>query len=1841
MKRIQSFIFSSLILLTLFSCNKTSNNSSNIIEYNDYIQAFTGGSISNNDNITIRFSKDVSDARIGKQVADGILSITPQVDGVATWDDMQTIVFKPTRNYNNNQTYNVKVNLNELFKDAKGTFNFDVSVIAQNYRLQVDEITPYSITNLKDNKIKCTLFLNDYADINNIHKTVNCSQNGKNLTIKWLENNTQNVYPFIIEHVKRGNENSYVEIECNGNPIGIDKNINKKIELISIDKFIIKDAKLTRGATQSVKIIFSDPLNPNQNLDGLITFSDQGISYTTNINNNTIEIKPEQIISGDMSITIHKGIKNINNKSIDTNKIFEFNFSGLKPAVKFIGKGNILPNSKGLTLPFKAVSLKSVQVNVIKIFENNIAHFLQNNTLAGSSNIRQAGRLIKRKTIKLDNDPNLDLGKWNAFSINLDKIINVDPGAIYRVELRFARRNAIVPCDEEISENSVNTIDPDIITEAEIKYYDNPEYYSYYDNYNNYYNWSERNDPCKQSYYTSSKYATKNILASDMGLIVKKGTTNELTAIVSNLINTTPMKGVDIEARSYQNQIVGKGKTNSKGIAKLEVKGTPFLLIAKSGKMRAYQRLDEASALSLTNFDVGGKVIEKGLKGFIYGERDVWRPGDTLHISFILEDQNNTLPKKYPIVFELCDPNGRLVSRLSRNLNKHNIYLFDVNTAPDAITGNWEARVVLGGTVFTKRVKIETIKPNRLKINLDFQSKLLSQQSSNASLNVSWLQGGEAKNLKTIITANLLPIKTKFKGFTNYVFDDPAYSTINDEINIFDGKLNSQGKASIPININVEENAPGMLGVLFRTRVFEESGDFSVNFKSIHYSPFNSYVGIKTPEGDKRGILLTDKNHTINIASVSESGKPISSNNITYEIFKISWRWWWEAGEDNLARYVRSSVSDFVTRGTTKTVNGKGSFNFKIEYPQWGRYFVRVIDNNSGHSTGKIIYVDWPGYATKSHGENSDAATILSLSSDKTKYEVGEKATVSFPSTKGCKALVSIENASKVIKEYWVKTEDKVTNFDFELTKEMSPNVYVYVTLLQQYEQTKNNLPIRMFGVTPIMVEDSKTHLHPKIEVANVLRPEKKAKIVVKEENGQPMAFTVAVVEEGLLDITSFKTPQPWNYFYAREALGVHTWDIYNKVLGAYGGQIEQVFGIGGGNSFDKKKNLEDNVNRFKPVDLVFGPYEIKKGGKKVIEFTMPRYIGAVRTMVVARNKSAYGSAEKSSAVREDLMALATLPRVLGPNEEVDLPVTVFTGKDNMGEIKVNLKCNDNISILGEDTKTIEINKKGSKVITFRIKVLPTIGKGKIEVTASAEGKIAVDAIDIAIRNPNPDKVKSISLALNPNEEKTFNYEKFGMKGSNSMSLELSSITNIDFGKRLQFLISYPHGCVEQTTSSVFPQLFLSKFTELDEETKIRCDKNIKAGIQRLSTFITSDGGMSYWPHGNRANDWGTSYAGQYLLEAEKLAYVLPVNWKRNWLKYQKRAAKSFVEANSNSSYLNLAQAYRLYTLALAGHPDKSSMNRMRNSSTVNNICLWQLAGAYALCGQDNVAKDIIDKLPLSSDDNENRYTYGSVTRNEAIILNTLLLIKDYDKAQFLIKKIAAKLSSKSWLSTQTTAYSLIALSRLVNDDEPSLMSFSYNGSGIESKDISTNKMLNIQKLPSSMPKKGRVNVKNNTNKILFANLILKGTPLVGQSYDENKNIIINVTYRSLDGKIIDVSKLEQGTDFMAEVIINKLTHINIENIAMTQIFPSGWEIRNTRLEESSNKLEGDIPRYRDIRDDRVYTYFSLNNGKSKRFRVLLNATYKGKFYLPAVDCRAMYDNNLYARKAGQWVEVY
>ncbi len=1871
------FIGTLLVALVMASC------SSNLVykaPRDSFVHAHSTGQISASSAIRIEFVNDIRGLVDTPDFLANAIKLNPSVSGVSKWTSANVLEFVPDRPLERKARYDVIFEaglLRAAFPDAQD-FGFVVHTAAQGIDLDLSQAqTVFGSPDFM--RIDGTITLNEPEDGKTIESALQAWYRSSPSSIVWQHQKDNRVHHFVLEKLARGTSDEVVNFKLDGPRLGAASFLEKSIVVSGTQSFSLVSSQLSDDGGRHLLLYFSEPVDESQNFGGMVELKDQAgkvLPVRVAAKGSVVKVYKDGDWPAQGQVFVAKGFKSADKtRVLVQTQARPVAAPSEKPAVRFVGKGVIIPSSQGLTVPIETLNLRYLMVEAIRVYHENIPQFLQVNNLAGTSDLVRVGKSVWRQVIDLGYKTS-DQDKWVRRGLDMTQLLKNHPDGLFNLKISFRKpHTSWLSASGDVNEVKWSDLQIPGENEKENSYWD------YYEDQDEYAGYEERNNPNSDSYYRAwwdhKIDVERNIMISDIGLIARRGTDNKVKVTAVDLKSASPMGGVDIQLLDYTRQVLGTGVSDASGVADFELgDGKAYFVVAKRGNQHAYLKVAEGDVLASSHFDIAGDKAEQGFKGFLYGERGVWRPGDDIFLTFLLHDPQGRLPASHPIVLDLLTPQNQLYRSKTLNSSVDGFYYFPMITDEDAPTGNWMARVRVGGRVFEKALKIETVMPNRLKIDfkLNNNATFISGGKLSAGLEALWLHGAKAPGLRAEIKVALNQSVTGFTGFENYTFDDASRIYSDEPRVIFTGNLDNNGKVAVNSQIETQGYAPGKLRANFDTRVYEPSGSFSVDSFSLDYHPYPRYVGINVPAGDKlRGMLLTDIDHSVIVALVDNAGKPIGSGKLRAELYQINWRWWWEKSADsNLADFVASGSNSRVAQGDIDIRNGRGEWKFKVAYPNWGRYLVRVSDPDGGHATSVIKYIDWPGWAGRQKDSGASGASMLLLSSDKSSYQTGETATISIPGNKDGRALVAIEKAGRLIKQEWITASGETSQYKLPITAEMAPNVYIHVSFIQPHLQTANDLPIRTYGILPILIENRDSRLTPVITSADEFKPGQKITVKVKESTGRPMTYTLALVDEGLLGLTRFGVPNPWAQFYKREASLIKTWDLYDMVAGALAGKLENLLAIGGGDELDGAGRKK--ANRFPPLVRFIAPSKLAAGAENSHEIQLPQYIGAVRIMVVAADKlgtvtrpdtqisltgpqskvfPSFGAAEKSVFVKQEVMVLPTVPRVLAPGEEAEIPVSVFWMGTGARSIPVSIKLDGPITLVSPSSTNAIFKEPGDQIVSFRIKALERIGIARLVVEAQGPREKARQEVEFDLRLPassqtvvkQPSSTGALLAGKNWQESKS---TLAGYPGSNKVWIELTTLPPIDLGKRLEYLIAYPHGCIEQTTSGVFPQLFLGEVMDLSAEQKSRIQTNIQAGIERLKSFMTPSGGFGYWPGDPIPSGWGSNYAGHFILEAKKRGYSVPDDMLNNWRKFQREAANAWSNQQRDDDSTALDQAYRLYGLALDGSAELSTLNRLKESGSLgNSTARWRLAAAYLLMGQGASSRDLVSKADFLVDTyRELGGSFGSDFRDKAMILESMMILNNPAGGLELARDLSERLSKSDWLSTQETAYGLLALSRFagyMSGGKRVTATLKWNGSNIA---LSSDKAVLRIELPlSSNASNVDWDLVNTGATPFFPRIVMTGVPQLGGEKTANSGVGMALSWLDSEGRRLQsLDQVSAGDDVTAQVtVINNVSRgKKLEQMALSFQIASGFEIINERMQagaqDSDTSQKAKDYDYMDIRDDRVYIYFSLNPGQFKTFKIPLSAVYKGKFYQPATKVYAMYNEEIQATQAGYWV---
>ena len=1821
-----SFLF---ILIALISCekDKTQSGKMSSFETAKLVSQVTSGLIASDQAVKVVFNRDMIDkSLVGQSLTKNVFEFDPSIDGITRWENPNTLIFKPNRPLPFREIYTGKLDLVKLFPEYKDK---DPEPLEINLEVAGREIKNFSadlkLVSEDDPKfvyLDGEISFTEPVDLKAVNLATKCRFGKSLINLEWKEIDDKN-FKFSTKNLERKPKDQSLLITIDKNPLEISYNLDKTVIVPSLSDLKVTDIiKSETGQQPDLKIEFSDELKSEQDLRGLIAF-DPDLQIDLKTIGKTVLIKGPFEYGQTYFLKINPGIRSKWATSLKKEFTEEISFEDILPDIKFASEGVFLTSSNLKKIRFMSVNVRKVEVSVKQVFENNLGQFLQMEEIDGSTERRDDFYNISRVGVEIA-EQELEIGEtkneWLQHEIDLSKLIQDNAKGLYIIGIRFQKEDMIYDTSEE-----------------NLQYRRRQRDYYY-------------NDPSSGGYLWYHGRIYKPIVVSDIGMIYKHGE-KQHQVFATNLINAMPMSGVKITLRTYQNQVLAESFTDGQGVASFNnIEDKVFYVEGEKGGQRSFVKPSDMQ-WNLSTFDTGGDMVPAtGIRSFIYADRGVHRPGDTVYLSAIFRNENNTFPENHPVMLEVKNPKNQTVYKTTNKKSIDGFYTFQFGTKDDDLTGNYTAVFTIGTKEFHHNLRIETVVPERLKVEIETQKKNLTSTDDIVTVNLSsnYLFGNPAANLEAEVQISLSSSAKTFQKYRDYNFTDQSARYETTTSSVFKGKLDAEGKAIITWQLPDFSGVPSEIDALIKGEVWEKGGRSSKNQMVLPIDPYAFYVGIKRPDL-KYWYAQTGQDYKIPVIMVTPDGKEIAGKTLRYRIYKNNYHWWWEydSRDDYRLRFKKDHSTELVSEGSLVSGNTPVNLNFRPE--ERGEYLVEVQDGNDGHTASFFISA-YPWGESPVSGKD---AGILAIRTDKEKYNPGQSAVVSFPVPKEASVLVTIEKGDEVMESRWYEAHgnDFEMNIPVPVTEKMLPTAYVSVAVLQPHAQTANDRPIRMYGVVPINVEEASTHQELSIIMPDKLQPEKEFTIEIQTNDHKPTQLTIAIVDEGLLSLTRFKTPDAWINFFRKQGLGVQTADLFNYVIGANKGDVFKTFSIGGGMEGEEYREgqlEQQKAKRFKPVVMFEGPIMTDKNGKAKATFTMPNYIGAIRVMVVSATANRYGKADKTVPVRSDLMVLPTLPRVIGPKDKIVVPVTVFAMKENLGLVKVSMQLEGPLASDGVLTKEISFDKSGEKDVNFEITAKPAVGVAKIRIEAASQNMTSRSETEISVRSSSPRITETQDKVIEKGSRITFTIPDKGLEGSNKAVLCLARRPNLKLNRRILWLIRYPYGCIEQTVSSVFPQLYLMEFLPKSRDAKREIDKNINAAIQRLRKFQLASGGFGYWPGAKDVSAWGTNYAGHFMIEAKNLGYSVPDDMFKNWQAYQKS------QVYKSEKYL-MVQVYRNYTLALSGEAHFGGMNLLMENqlNSMSDVEKWMLAAGYSLAGADNAANRLLTSAGLTVKAYEEfGGTYGSTLRDKSIILEELIRFERWNEANKLASEIAEALSTNNWYSTQTTAFMLMALGKYfkaLSTDETPLMSgiiILPDGSTqkFETEDISY--QLEIE---SGFGKDITIEVNNrSTVNRIFADLEWSGLPLEYLGKDEQYNLNLKVEYLDNDGMKINPDDLTQGASFWIHFQAGKLPAYNsaIEEVALVQVLPAGWEIDNTRLsgEEMPGWMRGwklNREDYLDIRDDRVMWFFDFNAyDKTLDFVTKVNAVTVGEFVLPPVILEAMYNNNYRASRAGMKIEV-
>ena len=1834
MRIVYIFLFFSL----LFSCKKTTVDevAGNIDEEKEilsqYFDAATSGVVSSSEPLNYILKTPLS-KNIDDNVLQSVISLEPKVKGKVSLANGTVLSFAPEKPMQNNTMYAVTVNLPALDKERYSkVIQYKFQTLEQQVKLAKKG---FVILDNGETEVVVDISSADKLDVKLLE---NCFSSKASKTA--FEEKETLHYSAKFTYTNTGKANTIISFD--GAAIHADS--QEEIQPYELDpgKLYVVHSDF-QPESKEVQFFFSKIIDNRQALSGLLSLAGLFPDYSIHQNVLTLFVNDAQK-SDVLNVLISNGLKARDGSVMEEDFSFSFENRISGPAIDFVSSGNYFPSEGEFKIPIKSRNLTKAKVVVIEIKQENVLHFLAWHSLEYSDyySLRMYGKPIYDREVDLRKGL-VDEDGWTVYGLDLSTNIKKNPGSIYHVSMDYLPEHTTLSCKSSLEKYRVQYATP-----SQEYFYsktaDMREEYYYYEDYS----WEKNQDPCNISYYAYKQPSQRLLICSDYSIIAKKAGNNYHVA-VNTLRDLKSVSGADVSIYDLQAEKTGQSTTAQNGMTTLKGAGKNGVVLKISkDKKTTYLSLDESDSNPLTEYDISGELSEKDTEIFTYTERNVWRPGDSIYCSVMLNVKNAEIPDGLPLVCSFVNPDNVQIQQkiIPVKLNEKQIYSFVFHTSPSSKTGRYRWIIKWGTKTLRRNLQIETIKPNTTETIFDFEgleNNVVYNDFLKGSLKSQYLTGFAAGNTKVKAVGKYYLHSKPFPDFSQYSFTIPG-SGMDGNVELFDLITDREGNASFSPDYDFKmANGPGNLQIEIESII--EGGGSNKEGKSIKMSPFTSYIGAERKLGSAwAGNHTFKENIEINLIRLDKKGKVMTaSQTVNYTIYKHIEHWWIDKYRlQNWGNFKSDEYWSQMRSGETN-LSGKGVLKINKGSLAKGAYKVVMEDGNSGHKTA-VFFSVYDGLETIPGKE----AHLLELVTEKDEYNAGESISMLVPEIAGAKALISIERGKEIIEQFWYDVKGGINEINIKTNENWAPNAYIHVTMVQPYTKSNNDFPMRLYGVKSIKLNGKTKPLTPVIAVADIMESDKSYSFSVSEQSGRAMEYTYSLVDEGLLSLKGFKTPDPYSHFNAKYPLLVKTWDIYKYLMTFFSGQFAGVISIGGDDAY--KADALQEVNRFKPVVIHKGSFKVKAKGKNKHTIEIPRYIGKLRMMIVACNPETTGSAEKMITVKNPVMVQSNFPRSLNVTDNLRLPIQLFRDEAKINSVVLTSKMSNALLKGLPVNKNLSFGNEKMKKEFADIQVLNKPGTTTIEMSVSGGGKSMVEKTEIAVQYPNAYSTSEKRQVLAPGQKMTIETKPTGYPETFRSQILVSGTKAPDFVSYAEKLIEYPYGCLEQLTSNGFGQLYLDKLLDVDPSTNKQRVENLKMVVHKIGSHQRAGGSFYYWDN-DYYHAWSDMYAGHFLMEMKNAGYLPKDNGMlQSWLsgQFQKANQWSVTGANDKNFYESeaLSHTYRLYILAKAGKPAKSAMNRfMTTSKAKNPMVWWLLAGSFAHAGFDSKAKEIMAKAEALQTKNNRQwdyYSFGSEPRDLALIVEILAKIEGQkSKLDKYYEAMVDAYNKSSWLSTQDKGFACIATYAyyggnlsLNKDIEYSITGLSANQNYKHS--AGKQKKVSIEK--SFWNKK--VDIKNTGKTNLYINHYTRFIKDEINLPAENKGIKLVLDYYNLTQKRAGLENMQLGDDIKIVARVINQSALEVPNMALNLVMPSCFELINPRLYQTQDIIRQSSYIYQDYRDDRVYTFFTLPAGASVTYEWKAKASFTGDFYFPRTVCENMYNGNIFAGTASSRVRV-
>ncbi len=1283
------------------------------------------------------------------------------------------------------------------------------------------------------------------------------------------------------------------------------------------------------------------------------------------------------------------------------------------------------------------------------------------------------------------------------------------------------------------------------------------------------------------------------------------------------------------------------------------------MLVAQQGNDFTFLDLSR-SRVETSRFEVGGLQNNAArYQAFLYGDRDLYRPGDTIRTNTVVRTESwQAPPKGLPVKIRLLLPTGKEYASLRRTLSAQGAFEASFVLPPAVMTGLYTLEVLTGNDVLltSRQVSVEEFIPDRMKVTVKASRPVVKPgQTVEALITAQNLFGPPAADRKFEVDFSLKEKTFAPKKYPDYTFSlntgerrtrySQPTSSLADrfEKTTREGTTDAAGRGSAAYEVPDYTDLGTLEGVAFAT-VFDETGRPVNRLATFEVQTQQVMFGVRRTDE----LVSTGRPVPVHLVALTPAGQPVNSE-AQVTIVRLLWE---TVIERQGGRYVYNSQrrEEVVINRTVPVYGGSGAdANLGFTPAYSGEYEIRVARPGASTYVSQQLYAYGYGNTASNSFEVNNEGEVT-IEADKPKYQPGETAHLLLKTPFPGRVLVTVER-DRVLDHFYVTTDEKSAQVDVPIRGGHVPNVYVTATAIRAI--TDNSLPLTVArGFVPLTVEKPEARLPVAISAPAQSRSQTTQTIEVTTTPGAQV--TLAMVDEGILQMKDYRTPDPYAYFYQKRALEVQAYDVYPFLLPELGSSSS------GGDASDlSRRTTPVPSRRVRLLARWSGVLTADASGKARYKLRVPQFSGAVRIMAVAYKNDAFGSAEHTMRVADPVVISTALPRFMSPGDTIDVPVTLTNTTAKPASGTASVAVNGPIRMLGRFSQNVSLPAGTERRILFRVSAPGSIGSGTIVATVKALNETFTETIELPIRPASPLQKRTGAGVVAGGAAQQLNLRTDFLPSSMRSQLVVSRSPMTEFAKDLRYLLQYPYGCLEQTVSAAFPQLYYGDLAATLGQKTGKTGKtglfnpnyHVQEAIRKVEAQQMYNGSLSYWPGGDYDNWWATAYAAYFLLEAQQAGFDVNKSVLDRVLRYLETRTKkretdtyNIIQTGGVIQPVTLAKkeiAYSLYVLALAGRPDAVGLNYYKaNRKLLAEDSRWVLACAFALSGNQRSYRET---LPThfgvqSAAGRELAGSFSSPIRDEALVLNALLAADPASpQVNTLARQLSRQVKQASWLSTQERAFALLALGKMARKNAASTVvaNLLADGKAIGSfsgKDLTVSNVANRQ-LALRTSGKGS----------LYYFWETEGISPTGQIREEDAYLQVRRQFLTRTGQPVGTPTFKQNDLVVVKITLRSAESAgDVPNVAITDLLPAGLEIENPRIgavRDLAWATDAATPDYLDVRDDRL-NLFTTATPAPKTFYYLCRAVSKGTFKLGPVSADAMYNAEYHSYNGAGVVRV-